>query len=164
MRRSLLAFLLLAAAAPALAKPPIWDRTIDSPKRFKVLKAFDAQAVLDQETGVVWERQPAIVTSGWAFAMLTCVATRVGGRGGWRLPTVFEMRALLDTGDALPAGHPFQAADAIYWTSTTVPELPGSAFVGDLGNPMVLVAFSDKTILRSVWCVRGGAGATADTF
>jgi hypothetical protein len=104
--------LLVLAAIPALAKPPAWDRTIDSPKRFEVPKAFDSEAVLDQETGLVWQRAPETVAAPWGLSYDACVLATIGGRGGWRLPTAAELLSLLPAGgDALPAGDPFSASE-----------------------------------------------------
>jgi len=56
----LIAILVLLVVAPlAIAGSfPSWDRKIDSAKRFKVLDRFEGEAVLDRETGLVWERSP----------------------------------------------------------------------------------------------------------
>ena len=49
----------MVLAVAALAKPPLWDKRVDKAKsRFKVLKKFDSVAVLDNETGLVWQRAP----------------------------------------------------------------------------------------------------------
>jgi Protein of unknown function (DUF1566) len=161
MRRALLAVLLLLAAAPALAKPPVWDKRVDSAKRFKVLKAFDSEAVLDQETGVVWQRTPVQVPARtWLDAVTLCVNARIAGRGGWRLPTVYEMRSLIDAeGQALTEGHPFVVADGYFWTSTIVPTFTTLAYVGDLGEPAVVLYANGTSATVGTWCVRGGLSA-----
>jgi hypothetical protein len=164
MRRSIFGLLLLLSAVPALAKPPVWDRRIDSPQRFKVLKAFDSEAVLDQETGVVWARE-AGTGSGWSNAFAECASRTIGGRGGWRLPTVHEFRSLVPaTAQALPEGHPFAVPDGYFWTSTTNPANPTDAYVGDLGNTGANINLSDKGVSHGAWCVRGGVGASVDGF
>jgi hypothetical protein len=156
MRRTAIALLLLLAAAPALAKPPIWDRTIATPKRFKVLKAFGDAAVLDQETGLVWEREPGANTHDWAGAIDFCSARTVGARNGWRLPTVSELRSLVPINEAvLPDGHPFTAANGVYWTSTLYPTDEQLAFTGDLASASGPVFNASTNSLLSVWCVRG---------
>ena len=163
--RIFLAALLILAAAPALAKPPSWDRRIDSPKRFKVLKAFDSEAVLDQETGLVWARMVSFNDLNWATAVGGCANALVGGRFGWRLPTVSEFRSVIDpVSRSLPDGHPFEVPDGLYWTSTTTPNNATSAYIGDLGTPMSSVAIDDKVDPYDAWCVRGGLGATIDGF
>jgi hypothetical protein len=162
--RRLLVSLLLLAALPASAKPPIWDKRVDSPKRLKVLKAFNSEAVLDQETGVVWARDSS-GTTAWPAAFSTCVNENIGGRGGWRLPTAYEMRSLVRlTGTGLPDGHPFEIPLNSYWTSTTVAGNTGNAYIGDVDNSGSAFFFRDKTETAGIWCVRGGIGADDDAL
>jgi hypothetical protein len=163
--RRLAVLLLLLAAVPASAKLPVWDRRIDSAKRFKVLKAFDSEAVLDQETGVVWALRGS-GTTAWEAAFASCANEDIGGRGGWRLPTVYEMRSIARTiGGRLPDGHPFELAANLYWTSTTVPSNTANAFIGDLDESPETTFFNhDKTDAVGVWCVRGGIGTDDDAL
>jgi Protein of unknown function (DUF1566) len=158
MRRAVFALVLLAAV-PALAKPPVWDRKIDSPKRFKVLKPFDSAAVLDQETGLVWEREPNAALGNFVFALEHCVLAEIGGRSGWRLPAIHELRTLAPAeSNVLPEGHPFAAAGSVYWSLTDAAAFSTAAYVLDLdGDPVVLRTLDKASNEVRIWCVRGPA-------
>src|SRR5262245_25185010 len=87
-----------------------WDSVINGPTRFRVLVGFNNAAVLDRETGLVWERSPDSVARTWVLAQRVCVQRTVGAghRLGWRLPTVQELLSLMDptrNPPSLPAGH-----------------------------------------------------------
>jgi hypothetical protein len=78
------------------AKPPSWDTVKPTASaRFKVLSAFNNEAVLDKETGLVWETQPSATTRTWTTAMQVCMGKTVGGRMGWRSPSVEELTSLV---------------------------------------------------------------------
>lgn len=147
-----------------------WDRRIDkAQRRFKLLNEFNAEAVLDKETGLVWERSPSKNVVAWPNARLMCAQKAVGGRGGWRLPTFNELASLVDptvkdpTVPRLPAGHPFLDVQAAsYWSATTFADEPGFALI----VKFVFVAGSDAPIGVNdansggqfhVWAVRGGS-------
>jgi hypothetical protein len=162
MRRIRIATVLgcaLLAAGAASAKPPSWDRKIDSPKRFKVLKAFGDEAVIDQETGLVWERAPIDNAQPWAPSVQFCLARVPGDRFGWRLPRVEELLSLVDPeGFDLPDGNPFNLGGAtVFWTATTGATNAGpdatQAFRVSLGVTFLPVPKTDAAI---AWCVRGG--------
>ena len=56
-----------------------WDRRIDNAnRRFRILNEFKGDAVLDKETGLVWERKPEKEAVPWPNARLVCAK---GGRG-----------------------------------------------------------------------------------
>ena len=138
---------------------PSWSKKItDASKRFEVV--LDGAGVLDKETGLVWEKSPDTTTRSWSSAVLHAYNKNVGGRGGWRLPTVEELRSLIDPTQsnlALPSGHPFTNLLAdLYWSSTTnVNDTSAVLFVwifnGGVGN-------DGKSGSHYVWCVRGGHG------
>jgi uncharacterized protein DUF1566 len=141
-----------------------WDQRIDNVnQRFVVLNAFENQAVLDKETQLVWQRTPETTAYGYSTAIKRCVIPSTGGRGGWRLPTVHELRSLLTAGDGyvLPAGHPFVVQFPVptprIWTSTKN-TLDGTLSfytleLNDLYSPMEASPASS----HFVWCVRGPA-------
>jgi hypothetical protein len=91
-----------------------WDNIIPNANaRFKVLQEFNGEAVLDKETGLVWEQSPpAADAPNWFTARLRCFDKNGGGRKGWRLPTIAELASLIDPsvappGPTLTPGHTF---------------------------------------------------------
>jgi hypothetical protein len=148
---------------------PAWSQklvcAVGNCPRFIVLLDWNSEAVLDRETGLVWERSPSTTTRTWLNAQIHCNPKTVGNRKGWRLPTIQELASLIDPsvafpGPTLPAGHPFsnvQQSFNNYWSATTVASLTGFAWAVNFsgGN---LALFDDKNISRVVWCVRGGQG------
>jgi hypothetical protein len=147
-----------------------WDKKINGQNRFMVLAEFQSAAVLDRETGLVWERDPtAIGSSGqddagidsWAIAANKCIRKAVGGRKGWRLASVHELSSLVDVSVSpnevrLPVGHPFQSIGTdFYWTATTYAVDPTRAWVVRfLGGGVVT---EDKPATHPFWCVRSGS-------
>lgn len=79
-----------AAAAPS------WHQILPAAERF-VLVMNNNEAVLDKETGLVWEKSPSTSTHFWNSAIYLCASLDVGGRKGWHLPTVEQLASLVDT-------------------------------------------------------------------
>ncbi len=158
---SLIAILALVLfASPAYAKhPPGWDTQINDPSRFQVLKQFNNEAVLDKETGLVWEQSPLTITDTWPSIRFECQSRTVGGRKGWRMPSMHELASLVDPSNAflaLPTGHPFSnVLPSFYWTATSSADfIRDHAWVASFADG--LVGTTLKTTVNGVWCVRGG--------
>lgn len=89
-----------ASAGPSSKEDPLlsvtqnWDKNLSSSSRFTVLTAFNGEAVRDNETGLVWEKSPQTLTASWVNARSQCANKIVGGRKGWRLPSVTELARL----------------------------------------------------------------------
>jgi hypothetical protein len=156
----------LEAGAPKSAFPS-WGTQINTPKRFIVLATFGGAAVQDKETGLVWEQSPETApnpttTQDWLNAQASCVIRTVGGRKGWRLPTIQELASLIDPNNPggnpdLPPGHPFSnVQSSVYWSATTTAFDTANAWVVNLGNGDV--AIGAKAFPLHVWCVRAGQG------
>jgi hypothetical protein len=148
-----------------------WSREIDDvAKRFRVLEEFNNMAVLDAETQFVWERRPSKTVRLWPNARLICAQKDVGGRGGWRLPSFYELSSLVDPSvtnasiPRLPPDHPFQDVQAaLYWSSTAVADEPGFAFgvgfffLSGSDAPIFVTDINTSGQTHFVWCVRGGS-------
>jgi hypothetical protein len=174
-RIKLLAVTLLAAAAvPASAQlsvtangpyyaTPSWGQKLTT-NRFVILANWNSEAVLDRETGLVWERSPDTTLRDWSLAQFHCNSRSVGGRMGWRLPGIQELASLMDptvSGQRLPAGHPFVNVQFAYWSTTsrdivvTTP-IPGAWFARFSDGDIFVIGKSNQVY---VWCVRGGPGS-----
>lgn len=144
---------------------PSWDMTLPSATRFIVLSNMNSAAVLDRETGLVWDRHPSAATS-WENADALCRDADTGGRKGWRLPTIEELLTLFDparSDPALPLGHPFVLILPLHLMVGAFSQTPapgstltvraasistGETFVANKQNPLA-------TTFAAGWCVRG---------
>ena len=139
-----------------------WDQTMPTETRFVVLANFNSEAVLDQNTGLVWERSPAMARVDWKGAKSSCLNKAIGSQRGWRLPSIVELASLLDpsiqdSGSMLPSGHPFlNNPSGFYWSASADGEF-SRAWHLHLSNGHVHM--TSKTSLFKTWCVRGGSGA-----
>jgi hypothetical protein len=136
-----------------------WNRTLPTEVRFIVLANFNSEAVLDQDTGLLWERSPATARIDWKAARSSCLNRAIGGQRGWRLPSIVELTSLLDPSvqdstAMLPSGHPFlNNPTGFYWSASADAE-PTKAWHLHLSDGHVHMA--SKTSAFKVWCVQGG--------
>ena len=166
------------ASSPYYATPS-WDQKLPASARFIVLSNWGSAAVLDRETGLVWERSPDPSPRTWLVSWGYCKELTTGGRKGWRLPTIHEIQTLVDPAavqPALPAGHPFlgilasaPSAQHYYHSSTTVADEPDFAIVTTFANgsadsvfPKNRASETNDGIVYTVhaWCVRGQGSVT----
>lgn len=144
--------------------PGSWSRLLSSTggcssERFQCV--LNNEAVLDRETGLVWERQPQTNTTDWDSAILDCQNTTHATRMGWRLPTISELMTLADTTQVvtgLPADHPFTLdLNDTFWSSSENTASPISrAMRFDLNG--FLSSNEMKSVAYRHWCVRAPAG------
>lgn len=144
--------------------PQSWDKKLPNDSRFTVLTDFGGAAVRDNETGLVWEQSPETKTQNWPSARFQCTSRTIGGRKGWRLPSVHELGSLVDPsvipGPTLPVGHPFiNVQPAHYWSMSSFAGKPSYAW--NVGFIMGMVHYVKTTDSHNVWCVRGGNNADA---
>jgi hypothetical protein len=112
----------------------------------------------------VWDKSPDTTPRIWTEACAHCYQKEVGGRKGWRLPTIEELASLVDksvtTSPKLPEGHPFIGVQSgFYWSSSTYAS--GTSYAWGVVFNDGSVGYSDKGGGLYVWCVRGGYGHDA---
>jgi hypothetical protein len=150
---------------------PTWDRILpanntgDPCNSARFTCVMGGAAVRDNETGLVWQRSPSAKNT-WAIAVTQCTAlTIVGGRIGWRLPTVEELASLLDGNVGspfLPIGHPFtnvqvQSGEE-YWSATSSVSDTQLVWVVGFSNGGSFNEAKAPPNTNNIWCVRGGQG------
>ena len=130
---------------------------LSAAERFTLV--LDGAGVKDQQTGLVWEQAPDLEHDVWSRSVERCMTKAVGGKRGWRAPTIQEMKSLVDPAQkdpALPPGHPFSnIKSAIYWTATPHPTDDIVAWQVSFfsGEPVT----DQKSGTRRMWCVLGSS-------
>ncbi len=131
-----------------------WATKLPVNERFELV--LDGHAVLDNETGLIWERAVGkidqIVLHGresWQEGVDRCRKKMVGGRMGWVMPTAPQLTSLIEDGRIydppgylrdhnLPIGHPFlyipipptsPVITTPYWTTTKGRDAEGRTIV-----------------------------------
>jgi hypothetical protein len=143
--------------------PPSWHRILAADDGFDACHSSRFQcvmgdaAVLDRETGLVWEQAPSTALQHWYSAIRYCQQTQIAGRYGWRSPSVEELRSLLDETGLLPAGVFNVQTSEYYWSASVDPasnnfgpvirfDTVGGGFAASLRTDFVQL---------HAWCVRG---------
>lgn len=166
-----------ALSSRTYAAEPSWSQRLPATTRWQVLGSWDRQAVLDRETGLVWQIAPSGIDAILKEAHNFCFTSAAGGRAGWRLPTLQElMRTLVEgSGRELVKGSPFPflngpaALGELFWTAT------GQATPGDAtqGVHRVVAPFSESGAVSvgglpalspfaMAWCVQSSAAGAAE--
>lgn len=129
--------------------------------RFVVLPDWSKEAVLDRETGLVWELSPSKDLLDWTAAQEYCLNRTTGGRKGWRVPSVHELASLVDPsiappGPTLREGHPFtNVQSARYWGAAPNLQFAAPPWFVLFSNGRTVIA-GEKGGKAHVWCVRTG--------
>jgi len=138
-----------------------WNKNLPAAQRFTVLASFANAAVLDKNTGLVWEQAPDATVRSWSVTTSYCINKNVGGTAGWRLPSAVELKSVQDptlSAPFVPASVFTGVQSDLYWSASTDADSPTSALVvffylqGGVG-------MSSKSSSFRAWCVRGGMNA-----
>lgn len=69
---------------------------------FSFVTSEDGVVVLDQNTGISWQRVPSEIKSSWGDAKQHCVDLELAGRDDWRLPSLKELISIEDFKEGWP--------------------------------------------------------------
>ncbi len=130
------------------------NTTNSSTTRFVI--AFPG-AVLDKQTGLVWEEVPDATPRSWTDAIRYCVNKTVCGTIGWRLPSTEELKNVQDPSTAppfVPAGSFMSVQPTTYWSASKASiSLSFVHLVDDR------VSGGNTPNMFPAWCVRGGVNS-----
>ena len=138
------------------ASAPIWSQTLPAAERFVLV--MGNVAVLDRETGLVWQRATDSTLRNWYDATSYCYGLYLGGRMGWRVPSIEQLTSLVDPSQypTLPAGNPFTGSIAApHWSSTDYID-SGHAWYVYFSDGHISANAKNYDLNVYVRCVRGG--------
>ncbi|MCK5690471.1 DUF1566 domain-containing protein [Myxococcota bacterium] len=127
----------------------------DVSERFVISSTGFGEVVIDQKTGLVWQKDyPFNDEYDWAGALAYCEGLGYGGFDDWRLPDVNEFGLFLNYESSSPASDFSELRILEYWTSSSKTNSSDHAW-------KVETAYGEmqgrsKTDGYSAFCVRSG--------
>lgn len=112
-----------------------------------------AEIVLDNGTGLVWERTVDVGNFDYSNAMARCAALTTAG-GGWRSPTINELQSLVDVTVVSPAIHTLtfpQTPSSLFWSRNVQVADPTQGWTVNFDNGTVARSLTTALPVR---CVR----------
>ena len=112
--------------------------------------------VLDQGTGLEWQKSDDSTLRDWQNALGYCENLDLDSKTDWRLPNVRELKSIVENSRYYPVIDPaFSAKSANYWSATSVAGQPAAhAWSVNFSNGDD--NWYPKTTKYNVRCVRGG--------
>lgn len=120
--------------------------------------------VTDNNTKLMWSKNANLSgTMDWQEAGSYCAGLTHADHSDWRLPSLSELKSLIDKNQydpALPPGNPFMNVQSFYyWSRTTWEPRPDFAWVVHMAGGHVeygYVSVGTKNYYYCVWAVRSG--------
>ena len=80
-----------------------------------------SKTVIDQGTGLEWQRNDKGTLHTWEDALAYCETLSLDAKTDWRLPNIRELKSLVDYSRYYPATDPaIPCQSSSYWSATTV--------------------------------------------
>jgi len=152
MKRIHSVFSFIVCFCMAIWAVPLWAAFVDNGNG----------TVSDTSTGLTWQQDTPDDVVNWEQALAYCESLALGGATDWRLPTIKELRSLVDFSRNNPAIDITRFPNTLpsfYWSSTTYATTTSSAwgvfFLNGSGSS------SNKASITRVRAVRGGQSASS---
>ncbi|MBR4532047.1 DUF1566 domain-containing protein [bacterium] len=131
-----------------------------APKSFRNAEIDGDAVVIDNNTGIMWQKYASAETYSFNNAIGYCADLEYAGYTDWRLPNPPELISILEFGENAPIDTDYFPEAATYrmWGSASNPTSKSDAFDVYLSagnNP--LAGYDHKTNKYKVRCVRGDA-------
>jgi hypothetical protein len=157
----LLGFLTLYADGPVVktGQTAVYQTGDDGTYQEGIARSYTRDAngtVLDHATGLVWQDDAVGSTMDWASAEAYCQNLTLGDQTDWRLPSIKELRTLVDKSTVNPSIDPtfLSVTSSNYWSSTTYAGDSSYAWFVDFLNGYDFWDY--KSYSGYVRCVLGG--------
>ncbi len=124
------------------------------PKQQAVTYVVGTHSAIDKQNKLEWQKQPSTDKLSWNDGQTYCTQLFVNNKRDWRLPTIQELKSLVNYTKYYPAiESSIPCQSTIYWSSTTVAdkerEKAWTVFFGN-GDDI----WKNKTEQHAVRCVR----------
>lgn len=121
--------------------------------------AVGSKTVVDQGTGLEWQKSDDGTSRNWQDGLAYCEGLTLNSKTDWRLPDIRELKSIVDISRYHPAIDPvFASKFSSYWSATTVTTATNqpatSAWIVNFANgDDNWYVKTDNYLVR---CVRGG--------
>lgn len=83
--------------------------------------AINGDTVVDQGTGLEWQKSDDATPRDWQAALAYCEKLSLHSKTGWRLPDIRELKSIVDVNRYYPAiDKSFTCQPDSYWSATPV--------------------------------------------
>lgn len=125
----------------------------------------NGDTITDNLTQLVWQKIPNTAALTWEQALAYAEGLSIGTSSDWRLPNIKELQSLnneLATSPSVFAPYFSSVGIHNYWSSTTLPNQPLSAWYWS--TTFGITTYSTKTGTNFVICVRGNPSLSLNTI
>jgi hypothetical protein len=148
---------------PSWVMPNPVDSGLPNPASYSVSET--GNRVVDDVTGLVWQRNVDARLFTWDEAKQYCACLVVDGVSGWQLPSRIELVSLVDWSKTSPSidveAFP-GTTDENFWTAAPVTINPGLAYLVFFLNGHT--TYSDETYSYRVRCVQPSAAPPSERY